>query len=93
MQYRLTVETEYISWQDPTTQALSNEMYPTITYQCAAVTFKGNVPNQLGKIYAEVECHSLVRDAMHADPRLEVVGEVLLDEGLETPQTLTLTEN
>lgn len=93
MQYRLTVETEYVTWEDPNTATLSNEMYPTITFQCASVTFKGNVPNQLGKIYAEIECHSLVRDVIHVDPQLKVVGEVLLDEGVEMPQTLSITEN
>ena len=92
MQYKLTVKTRYIAWEDPNTHAISNEMYPTITYQCASVSFAGNVPNQLGQIYAEVECHSLVRDLMHVDPELEVVGEIVLDEGLVGPQNLSIPE-
>lgn len=90
MQYQITVETQYVSWEDPVTHTISNEMYPTLVYQCASTTFKGNVPNQLGKVYVEIECSSLVRDVIHLDTELKVVGERLLDEGIVPPLTLAL---
>jgi hypothetical protein len=77
--FRATVKTEYVTWENPTTQTLSNEMYPTLVYACASVTFKGNAPGELGKIYAEVEVNNLCLAAMQADPEIEVLGVVELE--------------
>ncbi len=78
--YRATIKTEYVTWENPDTHILSNEMYPTLVYACASVTFKGNVPGELGKIYAEIDCNDLIIAAMEVDPEIEVVGVVQLED-------------
>ena len=78
-QYRLLVETEYIYWEI-SSGTFSNEMYPVLTYAIHSATYKGNVPNKMGRIYCEVECNSLCREAMIADPEVEIVGEQLIEE-------------
>jgi len=76
---RVTVETEYITWENEDTHVLSQEMYPVLTYALDSATFKGNVPFQTGKIYVEIECNDLVDAAMAADPRLGVVSSVEIE--------------
>lgn len=81
--WNIRVITHYVSWQTPA-GIISNEMYPTLTYACASTSYAGEVPGELGKIYVDVECNSLVRDAMRLDPLLQIVSEVppnTLEEG------------
>jgi len=81
--WTIRVITHYVAWQTPL-GTISNEMYPTLTYACASTSYAGEVPGELGKIYVDVECNSLVRDAMRLDPLVQVVSETppaTLEEG------------
>lgn len=82
--WTIRVITHYVAWQTPL-GTISNEMYPTLTYACASTSYAGEVPGELGKIYVDVECNSLVRDAMRLDPLVQIVSEVppdTLEEGI-----------
>jgi hypothetical protein len=73
--WTIRVITHYVSWQTAD-GSFVNELYPNLTYAVSSVTYAGEVPGETGKVYCEVECNSLVRDAMRLDPNTEVVVEV-----------------
>jgi hypothetical protein len=77
---RLVVKTEYVAWYNESTSMVSYEMYPNLVFKTDSITFTGNVPSELGKIYCEIDCNDLVATAMALDPRLIIESVIDLEE-------------